>query len=88
MLEREKNRGKGYQNQGWARNARYAKRVSKSRKIGGNGIKIAMTRVLAMRSNLERVGHLRQHVQLILTSNERQKTSELKLQIRSKHKKC
>ena len=35
MLEKEKkNAKKGYQNQGWGRKARIAKRVSKSRKMG------------------------------------------------------
>ena len=57
MLEK-KNGGKGYPYQGWAR---YVKRVSKSRKIRKKGIQIAMIRVLAMRSYLERVGKLRQH---------------------------
>ena len=48
-----------YPNHGWARNA---KRVSKTRKMGENGIQIAMIRILAMRSNVERVSNLRQHV--------------------------
>ena len=57
--------------------------------MGENGIQIAMIRILVFRSNVERVGNLRQHVYtFILTSNERQKISELKLQIRSIHKKC
>ena len=33
----EEKRGKRYPNQGWARNARIANRVSKSRKWGGGG---------------------------------------------------
>ena len=51
---REKKRVKrvNYPNQGWARNA---KRVSKRRKMGEKGIQIAMIRILAMRSNMERV---------------------------------
>ena len=73
------------------------KRVSKSGvgadrekgiKFAKNGVKgskpyiqTTMIRVLAMRSYMERIGNL------IFTSNQRQKTSELKLQIHAKHKK-
>ena len=35
--QEKKNAGKGYPNQGWARNARIAKRVSKSREMGEKG---------------------------------------------------
>ena len=49
----------GIQIRGGARNA---KRVSKTRKMGEKGIQIALIRILAMRSNVERVGNLRQHV--------------------------
>ena len=59
-------------------------RVSKSRKMGGKGIKI---RVQAVGLYVERIGNLRQHVTLILTSNQRQKTSALKPQIRVKAQK-
>ena len=63
MLEREKTRKKGnYLNQGWARNARNAKRVSKTRKTGEKGIQIAIIFFydqnsinIVMRSNVERV---------------------------------
>ena len=85
MLEK-KSAEKGYPNQGWARNARIAKRVSKSRKAGKKGIRIAMIRVQAV--YVEWVGNFRQHVSLILTTNQRHKTSELKPLIRVKpHKK-
>ena len=84
---REKNkRGNGYPNQGWMRNTRYAKRVSTLRKIGEKGIQIDMIRDLAMRSYLERVGNVKTTSTSMLTSNERQKTNELKLNIRSNHK--
>ena len=53
MLEK-KNAEKGYPNQGWARNARIAKRVLKSRKNRKKGIQIAMIRILPMRSYVER----------------------------------
>ena len=57
---RKKTRKKGIKiRSGHARNA---KRVSKTRKMEENGIQIAIIRILAMRSNVERVGNLRQHV--------------------------
>ena len=62
---REKiNIDKGYPNQGWARTARIAKRVSKLRKMGEKGIQIAMIRVQALGLYVERVGNLRQHVRV------------------------
>ena len=60
MLEGKKTRQKGIKIKGaWARNAN---RVSKTRKMEEKGIQIAIIRILAMRSNVERVGNLRQHV--------------------------
>ena len=56
---KKKPRKKGIQIRGWARNT---KRVSKMRKMGEKGIQIAVIRILAMRSNVERVGNLRQLV--------------------------
>ena len=51
-----KNVEKGYVFQGWARNARKAKRMSKSRKCGKKGIYITMIRVLkCVRLYVERV---------------------------------
>ena len=76
MLEK-KTRKRGIHNQGWARNARIAKRVSKSRKIGEKGIQIAMIGILAMRSYVEMVGNeFKTTCTLILTSNQRHKTSK------------
>ena len=68
MLEKKKTRKKGIQISGWARkarNARNAKRVSNRQKMGGGGEGYSnryMIRILAMRSYVERVGNLRQHV--------------------------
>ena len=78
MLEKKKKRVKMVSKSGVG--AEREKGV-KNAKNGRKGyIHIAMIRILAMRSNVE-------ICTLILTSNERHKTSELKLQIRSKHKK-
>ena len=55
----KKNGGKGNPNQGVG--AEREKGVKNAKK-GEKGIQIAMIRILAMRSNVERVGNLRQHV--------------------------
>ena len=58
---RKKPAGIGYPNQGWARKARTAKRVSTSRKTG-KWYSNCYDKSLALRLYVERVGKLRQHV--------------------------
>ena len=57
MLEERKKRVKSKSGVGAER-----EKGVKTRKMGEKGIQIAMIRILAMRSNVERVGNLRQHV--------------------------
>ena len=78
-------RRKGYPNRGWARYAKKVEKIAKNREKGnpnrydqscGHAIKPGKGRKYKTTCTL------------ISTSNERQETSELKLQISSKHKKC
>ena len=90
MLEKKK-RGKRVSKSGvGAERADREKGVEIAKNGGGGGakgIQIAMIRVLGMRSYVEMVGNFKTTCILILTSNQRQKSSELKRQIRAKHKK-
>ena len=74
MLEKKKKRGKGVSKLGVGAERADREKGVKITKNGGKGIQIAMIRVLAMRSYVERV---RMICTLILASSQCQKTSEL-----------